>query len=499
MRNVFLLVTILVCNILFAQEKRTLTVYRNQNLSGGLIVLKVYANGDYIGKLPKNDFVRFEVPKGEQITIEFTIYPNTLVKTVKVPASNDAYSYFSVRWENRYVHFIETTRNGVAQSLVSRIPDDIVQPELAQKEEVRPVLVEEPTIVTPEDKKGPQVVLTSPSVTRGMKHTCSTKIFSVEGTVSDESGIFELLLNGSEVQVVDGKFSHLMMLAFGDNTITLQAKDTKLNVTTFGFTITRINSSVTATQRPVTLPAKIEQTQLCKGEYYALLIGVENYTDESINDLDNPIDDAQKLQTVLQNEYTFKKEHIILLQNPTKNEITAVLDNYYNKLTEDDNLLIFYAGHGYWDKSFQQGFWLAHDAERDNRGTWLSNGTIRDYMRAIPAKHNLLITDACFGGGIFKSRDAFNKPNTALEKLYDYPSRKAMTSGALSVVPDKSVFIEYLVKRLDQNAEKYMSSEQLFANFKIAVINNSPNGQIPQFGEVRETGDEGGDFIFIKK
>ncbi len=69
----------------------------------------------------------------------------------------------------------------------------------------------------------------------------------------------------------------------------------------------------------------------------------------------------------------------------------------------------------------------------------------------------------------------------------------------MKTVPDKSVFIEYLVKRLNENTEKYLSTEQLFASFKTGVINNSPNGQIPQFGDIRETGDEGGDFIFVLK
>jgi len=86
-----------------------------------------------------------------------------------------------------------------------------------------------------------------------------------------------------------------------------------------------------------------------------------------------------------------------------------------------------------------------------------------------------------------------------IQELYKLPSRKAMTSGAMKEVPDKSVFIEYLVKRLDQNTDKFLPAEQLFSSFKAAVINNSPNGQVPQFGEIRETGDEGGDFIFIKK
>lgn len=74
-----------------------------------------------------------------------------------------------------------------------------------------------------------------------------------------------------------------------------------------------------------------------------------------------------------------------------------------------------------------------------------------------------------------------------------------MTSGALNQVPDKSVFLEYLIKRLEDNELKYLPAEQLFASFKLAVINNSPEEQVPQYGEVKETGDEGGDFIFIRK
>ena len=50
-----------------------------------------------------------------------------------------------------------------------------------------------------------------------------------------------------------------------------------------------------------------------------------------------------------------------------------------------------------------------------------------------------------------------------------------MSSGALTKVPDKSVFVDYLAKRLQDNQEKYVSSETLFTQFRTAVINNSPN------------------------
>jgi hypothetical protein len=64
-------------------------------------------------------------------------------------------------------------------------------------------------------------------------------------------------------------------------------------------------------------------------------------------------------------------------------------------------------------------------------------------------------------------------------------------------VPDESVFIKYLVKRLDENEEKFLPSEILFSSFKTAVMNNSPN--VPQYGVIQNVGDEGGDFIFIHK
>jgi len=241
------------------------------------------------------------------------------------------------------------------------------------------------------------------------------------------------------------------------------------------------------------------QEEVNKGKYYALIIGIQDYMDPEINDLDQPLKDAQGLYDVLTKFYTFSKENIILLTNPKRQQITKALDDLLEKVSSQDNLLIFYAGHGHWDDRLKQGFWLPSDATEKNRGTWFSNADLKTYIGGINARHTLLVTDACFGGAIFKTREAFNDASTDIRELYKYPSRKAMTSGSLNVVPDRSVFIEYLLKRLAQNDEKYLSAEQLFMSFKAAVINNSANNQIPQFGEIRETGDEGGDFIFVKR
>jgi len=233
------------------------------------------------------------------------------------------------------------------------------------------------------------------------------------------------------------------------------------------------------------------------GDYYGLIIGIDNYNDPDLVDLDNPITDATLLYSTLIGNYMFEPENLILLKDPTRADIIRNLDILSNRLTQNDNLVIFYAGHGYWDEGKETGYWLPADAEQFSSVNWIRNSTIQDFVDVIKTKHTLLISDACFAGSIFKTRAAFQNASIAVNKLYSLPSRKAMTSGTLKEVPDKSVFIDYFIKRLLENEKKYISSGELFSSFREAVLNNSPN--IPQYGVIQDAGDEGGEFIFIKR
>ena len=232
---------------------------------------------------------------------------------------------------------------------------------------------------------------------------------------------------------------------------------------------------------------------------FALIIGVDDYVDESINDLNYPTSDAQKLARVLTSMYNFDRNNVTVLENPTYSDVILGFDGLTNTVTERDNLLIFYAGHGIWDEQLQQGYWLPKNARSDTKAQWVSNSTIRDYIRGVESRHTLLIADACFSGGIFKTREVFNLKTQAYQELYKLPSRKAITSGTLRTVPDNSVFMKYLIKRLEENDQEILSSSELFSSFREAVIINSPTRQIPQYGDIRESGDEGGDFLFILK
>jgi hypothetical protein len=232
------------------------------------------------------------------------------------------------------------------------------------------------------------------------------------------------------------------------------------------------------------------------GKYYALVIGIQNYTDQQFPKLENPIRDATQFYNAITSKYTFNEEDVKFLKDPTNMEIEQALENFSKKIKSDDSFLIFYAGHGFFDEAANNGYWIPVNAIRSSKTTWFRNSVLRDYLREIKSKHVLLISDACFGGSIFTQSRGINDASLGIRNLYDLPSKKAMTSGTKKEsVSDESAFLKYLVIRLIDNKEKYLPSGQLFSSFSMAVMNNSTT--VPQYGVIQEVGDEGGDFIFI--
>jgi len=230
--------------------------------------------------------------------------------------------------------------------------------------------------------------------------------------------------------------------------------------------------------------------------YHALLIAVQDYNDLGIKDLSKPIQDANLLKAVLLKEYTFDSSSVTLLTNPTKEMIINEMIKLQGELNENDNLLVYYSGHGI--NKNEVGYWLPSNAMLENRSNWLSNSEFRDYLNGIKTEHTLVIADACFSGSIFNGafRDVESFP---CEEMAKVKSRRAMTSGANTVVPDESVFLKYLCTILSNNEQSCLSAEELYVRIKPSVISNSPNNQIPQFGILPQVGDEGGNFVFRKK
>jgi len=251
--------------------------------------------------------------------------------------------------------------------------------------------------IQPDDNEPPLITITSPDVNRGFKPVEETQQVVIIGTATDKSGIKEVMVNGQKAFVdAQGNFTITVMLAVGENSFTVNATDNKNNTNTKQFTIVRKEKD----EEKI-----IENNTTYAGKYYALVIGISDYPNPDIPSLDGePTNDAKEIAQILTTNYTFNESDVKVLLNPTYRQVIRSFDDLAKLITKDDNLLIFYAGHGYYDEDKKIGYWLPSDAEMGYTDAWLYNSVLVDNIKKINSKHTLLISDACFSGSIFKTR-----------------------------------------------------------------------------------------------
>ena len=105
------------------------------------------------------------------------------------------------------------------------------------------------------------------------------------------------------------------------------------------------------------------------------------------------------------NRYTFDSLDVTILLNEqaTRSNIYTALRNYIEKVTARDNLLIYFSGHGYFDKLMSEGYWVPVDAQGKDVSGFLPNSQILKVIENINSQHTLLVADACFSGSLFAS------------------------------------------------------------------------------------------------
>jgi uncharacterized caspase-like protein len=158
------------------------------------------------------------------------------------------------------------------------------------------------------------------------------------------------------------------------------------------------NGSTTPLTTTPVVQAKPALPAIPFGNYHALLIGNKNY--QYWPRLDTPENDARKTADMLARRYGFKSKVII---NATRYDILKALNDLRKELTEKDNLLIYYAGHGHLDEKISRGYWVPTDSEIDSNANWISTTAITDILNAIVAKHILIVADTCYSGALTRS------------------------------------------------------------------------------------------------
>lgn len=246
------------------------------------------------------------------------------------------------------------------------------------------------------------------------------------------------------------------------------------------------------------------------GRYYALIIGNQDYI--YLDDLRSPLQDAKRLQTVLEKKYGFST---LLLPNATEKSILNTINEFYEQIGEHDNLLIYYAGHGNISHSdlsrTERGYWLPVDAGKENISNWINNSVISDHLDRIKARSVLVISDSCYAGYLGSEKSPFlfgvssgGESKKAIEAGIGRRARVVISSGGVKPVLDgtnstHSIFASALLDALEQN-DGALRDSGLFAQLSVNVrkrTSETDEHQTPEMKPVREAGHEGGAFYFV--
>lgn len=330
----------------------------------------------------------------------------------------------------------------------------------------------------------------------------------VIGKVLDVKKLNTLTINGLLTQVdSSGVFQKMIDIESELNPVEIVAsyKQGASSKLTFNLLAKGLGSDVSY-QVPSARVTPNIYTSVNFGQFYALVIGNKDYV--QLPSLKTSVNDAKAVEQVLRTHYGYKTT---LLINANRHQVMTAFNDLRKVLTEKDNLLIYYAGHGEIDKSDQSAYWLPTDAEMDNSANWLSSHSITQYLNIISAKHILVVADSCYSGAMTKGSIARLPEQMAEEKrkkwlkfMVKRKARTVMTSGGEKPVLDSgggqhSIFAKAFIKVLKQN-KGLMEDYELFR----AVSNHVKKSasligfrQSPQYSAMLHAGHEGSPFFFV--
>lgn len=318
----------------------------------------------------------------------------------------------------------------------------------------------------------------------------------IRGQAIDVSGIRSVMINNKQLKVEEnGYFDTEVDIKDGINVFTIVVTDNNANSISENVQVVTGKDKAGAPQvaSPVAAPV-LNYNPV----YHAVLIGESEYADKNIPSLQGPVTDMLKIYNLLVKNYVFAPENTDTLVNASRASILETIIKKANAMGENDNLFIFYAGHGQMitqpDNS-EEGFLVPQDAVKGMLSSYISSDDLLRTIKYSKAKHILLVADACFAGSLFRDLSA-DAPATVAEAYKD-KSRKLLASGNRTAVPDKSEFIEYLRLALQENHQPYITAEQLIDSFKNEY--KSSTHLSLQYFPIKNVDDLGGQFVFMRK
>jgi Caspase domain len=237
---------------------------------------------------------------------------------------------------------------------------------------------------------------------------------------------------------------------------------------------------------------------------YAILFATDKY--DHWNDLVNPVFDANTIANELKEKYGFEVE---VIENANQEDVFNKLADYAQKQYKpQDQLMVFFAGHGYFDETFGEGFVVAKNSLENDRSrtSYISHSRLRTVINNIPCEHIFLAMDVCFGGTFDPviARERGDQPyldanqSEFLVRKLSYKTRKYLTSGGKTYVSDGVVgkHSPFAVKMLQALKESGGTDHILtLSEIKSYVEKLTPEPRFGSFGEDNIASD----FVFVSR
>jgi tRNA A-37 threonylcarbamoyl transferase component Bud32 len=230
------------------------------------------------------------------------------------------------------------------------------------------------------------------------------------------------------------------------------------------------------------------------GKFYAVVIGESQY--RKLESLPTAANDAHAVGQLLEQKYGFD---VTRLENAEAKDILAALHKTGKRMTDRDNLVIFYAGHG--TLKNEKGYWQPVDADFD-MSNWISPANIKDVLLDHPSRRTLILADSCYSGALVHGTPSLPSPSGDRN---DKPARIVISSGGDAPVIDSadgqhSIFTRALLDVLGSPEHKVTDIQSLFTRIREHVVDSARRAgreQNPQLSAIAEVGDEGGTFFFV--
>jgi uncharacterized caspase-like protein len=231
----------------------------------------------------------------------------------------------------------------------------------------------------------------------------------IVGLVSQPAGVVNVTVNGVRAALQpDGRGSTRFV-----GYVPVRDDTKAVEVAAYGPTGAPLRRSFTVAPTPAAQTyAQPEQAWAgdtrFKGRRWAVVVGVSQYHDGRINPLHYADADAKAFYDFLRSDRAglggFKEENVKLLLNDqaTFRSVRSALFTFLKAATEDDVVVIYFAGHGMADPERPENLYLLlNDTDMDDiAGSAFPMKDVSDAVRNLYARNVVVLTDACHSAGV---------------------------------------------------------------------------------------------------